>query len=99
LTFYCTIATINKELIGGLRVVKLRVREIAEAQGLNAHALSVKAGIAYSTITDVWHDRIRRIDKKTIDRLCRALSVPPGELFEWDPTKEEEIEEPELVAA
>jgi DNA-binding Xre family transcriptional regulator len=80
-------------------VVKLRVREIAEAQGLNAHALSVKAGISYSTITDVWYDRVRRIDKKTIDRLCRALNVTPGELFGWDPTKEEEIVVPALAAA
>ncbi len=78
-------------------MVKLRVREIAEAQGLNAHSLSVKTGIAYSTITDVWHDRVRRIDKKTIDRLCRALNTTPGELFAYDPSEEEEIEVPELA--
>lgn len=62
-------------------VIKLRVREVAEAKGLNIQDLANKSQIAYSTVLDFWHDRTRRIDKSTLNRLCEALEVGPGELI------------------
>jgi DNA-binding Xre family transcriptional regulator len=62
-------------------IIKLRVREVAEAQGLNIQELSDKSKIAYSTVLDFWHDRVRRIDKDTLNRLCEALGVGPGVLI------------------
>lgn len=62
-------------------VIRVRVREVAESQGLNMQALSDKSQIAYSTIVDWWYDRVRRIDKATLNRLCEALGVGPGELI------------------
>jgi transcriptional regulator with XRE-family HTH domain len=62
-------------------MVKLRVRELAEAQGLNIQELAKRSGIAYSSALDLWYDRVQRIDKKTIGRVAKALGVRPGELF------------------
>ncbi len=62
-------------------MIKLRVREIAEGKGMTMQALSDKSGIAYSTIIDWWYDRARRIDKNTLNALCAALGVEPGELI------------------
>ena len=70
-------------------MVRLRVKEIAEAQGLNMHSLATKTGISYSTIVDVWHDRTRRIDKETLSRLCQALGVTPGELLIFEEEEDE----------
>jgi putative transcriptional regulator len=78
-------------------LIRLRVRDIAEEQGLRVQDLATKTGISYSTIIDLWYDRTRRIDKRTLDRLCRTLGVTPGDLFTYDPS-EEEIGEPDLVA-
>lgn len=78
-------------------MIKLRVKEIAEAQGLNIQALSDKTGISYSTILDFWHDRVRRIDKSTLMRLCIALGVQPGDVIVRE--NGEDIQTPELVAA
>jgi putative transcriptional regulator len=75
-------------------MIKFRVREIAEKQGLNIQRLASKSGIAYSTILDLWHDRVRRIDKATLNRLCEALNVTPGDLIIRDP---DDIELPELI--
>lgn len=62
-------------------IIRLRVREIAESKGMNMQALADKSQIAYSTIVDWWYDRARRIDKATLNRLCEALEVSPGELI------------------
>jgi putative transcriptional regulator len=61
--------------------IELRVRDVAEGKGMNIQDLANKSGIAYSTVLDFWHDRIRRVDKDTLNRLCEALEVTPGELI------------------
>jgi DNA-binding Xre family transcriptional regulator len=62
-------------------MVTLRVRELAEAQGLNIQELANRSGIAYSSALDLWYDRVQRIDKKTIGKIAKALGVRPGDLF------------------
>ncbi len=66
-------------------MVRLRVREIAEGQGLNMQRLADKSGISYSTIVDLWYDRTRRLDKDTLSRLCQALNVTPGDVLKYEP--------------
>ena len=75
-------------------MIKFRVREIAEGKGRNIQALADKSEIAYSTILDLWHDRVRRIDKLTLNRLCVALEVSPGDLI----VREPDIRTPGLAA-
>ncbi len=80
-------------------MVRLRVREIAEGQGLNMQRLADKSGISYSTIVDLWYDRTRRLDKDTLSRLCQALNVTPGDLLAFEPETSGGIYSPALVAA
>ncbi len=70
-------------------MIRIKVREIAEGQGLNQQMLADKTGLAYSSVTDLWYDRVRRIDKRTLDRLCKTLDVSPGDLLERDGSKDE----------
>ena len=81
-------------------MVRLRVREIAEAQDLNMNRLALKSGISYSTIVDLWYDRTRRLDKETLSKLCQALGVTPGDLLVWEPEEQPQIAySPALAAA
>ncbi len=80
-------------------MVVFRVKEIAEAQGLNMQKLSAKSGISYSTVVDLWYDRTRRIDKDTLARLCEALGVSTGELLVWEQEQPTNKYRPALVAA
>jgi DNA-binding Xre family transcriptional regulator len=82
-------------------VIRSKLAEIAEAKGFNRHSLSVATGLSYSSVVDLWLDRTRRIDKDTLNRLCRVLGVQPGDLLIYEATaaEEEEIDVPELVAA
>jgi len=55
---------------------------------MTAHALSKAAGIPRTTAYRLARDRhVKRFDTRTIDRLCAALGVQPGDLFEYVPEK------------
>ena len=43
------------------------------------------SGLSYQTVFDLYHGKAQRIDLTTLDKLCRALDVPVGELLEYVP--------------
>lgn len=63
----------------------LRVRELAEAQGMNITDLSRKALISYTTAHSLWHDRTDQLNRRTLDRVAHALGVRVGDLFGGEP--------------
>lgn len=63
-------------------MIRLRVREVAEAQGVSRLRLSRIADINYKTIQGIWRDPYREISIKTLEKLSRALKVPSSELIE-----------------
>lgn len=68
------------------RMVKLRVRELAERKGIrNPRVLSQKSGVAYSTCYGLWYGERTLVGLGVIDKFCKALGVPPGKLFDYDP--------------
>jgi len=63
----------------------LRVRELAEAQGLNITTFARKAKLAYTTAFDLWHGNVRQLNMKTLDRAAHALGVRVSDLFGGEP--------------
>lgn len=63
----------------------LRVKELAEARGLNITTFARKAALSYTSAHALWHGRISQLDRKTLDRVAIALGVRVPELFGGDP--------------
>ncbi len=63
-------------------MIRLRVKEVAEAKGVSRLRLSRIADINYKTIQGIWRDPYREISIKTLEKLARALKVPSSELIE-----------------
>jgi putative transcriptional regulator len=61
--------------------VSLRIGELARQQGLTIKALAERAGVAYNTAHTLYTGRATRIDLDTLDRICAALQVAPGDVF------------------
>jgi len=61
--------------------ITLRVGDLARQQGLTIKALAERAGLAYNTAHALATGRVIRVDLDTLDRVCAALDVEPGELF------------------
>lgn len=73
--------------------IRWRVRKLAEAKGMNISQLAEKCeGMAYSSALDYWHGRARRIDLRTLDKLCEALTCTPCDIFEYLPGVTEDDE-------
>lgn len=60
----------------------LRVRELAESQGLNITTFSRKAELAYGTAHGLWHDRIDSFNRRTLAKTAKALGVGVRDLFD-----------------
>jgi len=63
-------------------MIRLRIREVAEAKGVSRLRLSRIADINYKTIQGVWRDPYREISIKTLEKVVRALRVLSSELSE-----------------
>ena len=63
-------------------MIRLRVREIAEAKGVTMTQLSRVADIDYITVQRIFRDPSRKISLTTLDKIAKALGVPATELIE-----------------
>jgi DNA-binding Xre family transcriptional regulator len=62
--------------------VGLRVKEVAKKKGVSMGKLQREADIAYNTIKRMFKDPYYITTTETLEKLARALGVPPGELKE-----------------
>lgn len=73
-------------------MTRLRVREVAEAKGLDISKLSRRADLAYKTVWQLWNDPDKDVSIKTLGKLADALGVTVNDLigpsFEEQPAKE-----------
>lgn len=70
-------------------MIRLKVKEVAEAKGFNQSTLSRASDIGFSTIRRIFQDPYREITTTTLERIARALQVEPGELLELVPDDQE----------
>jgi transcriptional regulator with XRE-family HTH domain len=62
-------------------MAKLRVKEVAEAKGLNQSQLQIKSGVTLSLLARYWKNRTDSVNLEAIEKIARALGVKPGDLI------------------
>lgn len=68
------------------RMITSHIREMAEKRGIkNAHNLSKVADVPANLAVRVWNDDFERIDRGTLNKLCRALKCQPASLLKYTP--------------
>jgi putative transcriptional regulator len=59
-----------------------RTADVARGRGITTITdLAARTGLAYNTAHALFTGRTTRIDHETLDRLCAALGVQPGDLL------------------
>lgn len=70
-------------------MVRLKIREIAEAKKINMSKLSRMADVNYNTIRAIWDDELKDVTVSTLEKIARALNVDISELIEMLPDEEQ----------
>lgn len=63
--------------------VRLKVPEILDERKITTADFAQRAGMTYNQALAIRRGVYTRIDLSTIARICEALNLEPGELFEF----------------
>ena len=63
--------------------VRCNLSTLMGAKRLTIQELSDKTGLARNTISALYHDKAKRIDYETINKLCESLECSSSELIEY----------------
>jgi transcriptional regulator with XRE-family HTH domain len=66
-------------------MIRLKVKELAETQGLSQGLLARKANMDVKTLKRIYRDPTAEISSFTLDKLAKALNVDASELVESIP--------------
>ena len=66
-------------------MIRLKVREIAEQQGITMAKLSRMADLNPGTIREIWQNPNRDVAVTTLEKIARALHCKVSDLYEIIP--------------
>jgi DNA-binding Xre family transcriptional regulator len=69
-------------------MIKLKVREIADARRINMAKLSRMADVNYNTIRAIYDNPNRDVAVTTLEKIAKALKVDVTDLYEIVPDEE-----------
>lgn len=69
---------------GPLVIVNHLSRLMGERR-LNIQDVARGTGLAYSVVHELYHDKTKRYDRTTLNKLCTYFKVPVGNILEWAP--------------
>lgn len=69
-------------------MARLRVKEIAEEQGLDIAKLARRADLGYGTVHALWNGNTESPGLKTLAAIARVLGVRTGDLIADEPIEE-----------
>ena len=67
--------------------IRCRLSRILGERRITQKELTEKSGLSSFTVWKFYHEKWQGIDKDTMVKLCKALGVQVGELFEYVETK------------
>ena len=62
--------------------VRFRLDGVLKEKGISQSKLARQSRVSLVTINGIANNRTTRVDLETLDKLCNALGVEPGDLFE-----------------
>jgi len=63
-------------------MLRLRVKEVAEAKGFNQSSLARESGIGFSTVKRLFRDPYRETSMNVLEKVAKALDVSIHDLIE-----------------
>lgn len=76
----------------GVGMARLRLKDLAEARGLNISQLQHKTGLDIGMVRRYWHNegtrgQLTEVNLEALDKIAEALNVQPGDLLTSSPER------------
>lgn len=69
-------------------MIENRLSRLLGERRMSISELERRTGIPYTSLHALYHGTAKRVDLKTLDRLCAALDVRVGDILEYRPDEE-----------
>lgn len=69
-------------------MIRLRVKEVAQAKGVSQRQLSLRSGVDINTVRKIFRNPQSIVTTETLDKFARVLGVDASELLESVPDQE-----------
>ena len=66
-------------------MIKIHLSKIMGAQRVNIQKLSELTGLSRSTISNMYNEKVNRVDLDTLNSICKALECSITDLLEYIP--------------
>jgi len=66
-----------------MRMIRLRIKEVAESKGYNMSSLSRASDISFNTVKRLWQNPYSGANINTLAKLAKVLKVDMSELTEY----------------
>lgn len=70
-------------------MIKIHLSKILGMKRINMTKLAEATGLSRNSVFLLYHERVERLDLKTLDKLCVFLDCQPGDLLEHIPNEAE----------
>ena len=65
-------------------MARLRIKELAEKQGIRQYKLAELSGVTPQLLSHYWNNQTQRVSLVHLERIAKALNVRVGDLFVSD---------------
>lgn len=65
-----------------------RLSRLLGERRMSIAELQRQTGLSYVTLHGLYSDKTTRVDFETLNRICKALDVQPGDILEYAPDQE-----------
>ena len=66
-------------------MIKCQLPRLLGERRMHISDLQKMTGITYATLWNLYHEKTSSVSFKVTDKICGALGITPGELFEYVP--------------
>ena len=63
--------------------IQSRLSILMSERRYNIQAVIDKTGLDRNTISNLYHDKVKRIDFKTLDKLCELFGCKPNDILNY----------------
>ena len=76
-------------------MIKCNLSTLMGIHKMNIQDVHEKTGLNRNTISNLYHEKVKRIDYETLNKLCRLFNCSTGELLEYIETEKKEVQKKE----